>query len=445
MDEDRIGKIAYEILDRKKQMEKYEKRKILALNPFNHSVLPPEHPKITIERDEEVKLGLRFITDIYLSGQSAAISFLGDYGIGKTHLLRYIRDDIFISNNSLGDEKIALIYAKTAGSCFNDLYQNLIDDIIAIDTEISKKNLISESINKLVDSYLNLKNEQDLRKEISNLDRYLLDEKETKNSKEIFANLKMKSPITLVPIVQKIVEKQIKDKIIARAFSLIYLFQNDINGKIAIEFIKGNKISKNESERLKLSYGYKIDEINILRLIKLLLKESYSTIIFMIDEFEDWITTNTSRKVRILSLTKFRQAIDAFYENIGWIMFSIPDHWNEAMRDYNALLRRFYDPIILRTFNLKEFKHFIIEYLSHPIIGYWKENNENYKKSYPFSENVIEAIFNYVISERNGRIGQFSIICYELFSKYLLTRNEITVNDFDELINKSESILDFLY
>ncbi|MHA1407180.1 MAG: P-loop NTPase fold protein [Candidatus Heimdallarchaeaceae archaeon] len=443
MEREPISKIARGIFEREKNVGQ-KQRLALQFNPFNYSLIAPEHPTVTIARDKEQKNIVNFIVDVYHTRQSAAMAVLGDYGLGKTHLLRYIRDDIIIANKILSNSRIiAVLYAETAGSNFSDLFAKFIEDAINEDPDIEKPNLIDDCINSIMFDYVMKLTKDEFLRKMPGLSSYLYQEKQNnipqhKSIWALFQELRISRPMDLVKIVSSSINKIIKDESYSKAFAYLYLYDKKFLGKLALKFIKGEKLSKIELKKIGISTQITTEPIQLIKMLVTLLKKKYHTIVFFIDEFEDWQTTVGSKSKRVDNLSEFRRIIDSFYEDIAWIVFCVPGQWTSAMKEYNALQRRFFEPLLIRSFNLEELKRFIKETLSNEKKGYWSKDDIHYRTLFPFTEDAVKEIHEYVSKYKNGRIGFYSRLCHKLFNKYLMERKEITVNDVKQMINSPD-------
>ena len=83
--------------------------------------------------------------------------------------------------------KIAVLYAETAGSNFSELYANLIEDAVYEDPDIGKTNLIKECIDKIIIDYLANITENDLLRKIPGLEFHFNQKKsDTGHDREIW-------------------------------------------------------------------------------------------------------------------------------------------------------------------------------------------------------------------------------------------------------------------
>ena len=110
-------------------LEKKDYSKILLThNPFPSTAVPADIPLATADRQPVIRRFKEVLSVLYSDRSSSVTVLLGDYGAGKSHLLKLFKGSV---NKRLitGDKPIIAIYVKSPGKNFRDLYLYLIDDM----------------------------------------------------------------------------------------------------------------------------------------------------------------------------------------------------------------------------------------------------------------------------------------------------------------------------
>ena len=77
----------------------------LKQNPFPSTALPEENPRITADRKNAIEKFVHIINNVRHKGESTVAVFIGDYGSGKSHILRVfntnVLEKLFISEKNV--------------------------------------------------------------------------------------------------------------------------------------------------------------------------------------------------------------------------------------------------------------------------------------------------------------------------------------------------------
>ena len=103
-------------------------RYFLKANPFPAMGIPEEIPLTTADRKEVIDRFREDLRRTIFEGKSSVIVITGDYGAGKSHLLKYFKYRVNTQLLTSTNKSIA-VYIKSAGRNFKDLYLYFIDDI----------------------------------------------------------------------------------------------------------------------------------------------------------------------------------------------------------------------------------------------------------------------------------------------------------------------------
>ena len=101
---------------------------LLSKNPFPTIEVPGGIPLTTADRTEILDHFKQALSKTVFDNLSTTTVLIGDYGSGKSHLLRYFK---YVVNSELltSENKVLAVYVKSVGRSFRDLYQYFIDDL----------------------------------------------------------------------------------------------------------------------------------------------------------------------------------------------------------------------------------------------------------------------------------------------------------------------------
>ncbi len=110
-------------------LSKINYSKFLILNnPFPTVAVPGAIPLTTADRKDILEHFRRTLSTTVFDNLSSTTVLIGEYGSGKTHLLKYFQ---YVVNKELLNSKnrVLAIYVKSVGRNFRDLYLYFIDDV----------------------------------------------------------------------------------------------------------------------------------------------------------------------------------------------------------------------------------------------------------------------------------------------------------------------------
>ena len=115
-------------VDLSKLRKKDYSRLVLRSNPFPATAIPCDEPLTTADRQAVIRRFTDVLSSLVTDRSSSVTVLLGDYGAGKSHLLKLFKVSV---NKELlaSDTPILAIYGKSPGKSMRDLFLYLIDDI----------------------------------------------------------------------------------------------------------------------------------------------------------------------------------------------------------------------------------------------------------------------------------------------------------------------------
>lgn len=117
----------------------------LTRNPFPAIGIPSEGPLITADRQQILNRFKEALRQTIFEDKTSITVLTGDYGSGKSHLLKYLKYRVNTQLLTSGNQAFA-IYVKSVGRSFKDMYLYFIDDI--------GRDFLTDQALKLIRSYL---------------------------------------------------------------------------------------------------------------------------------------------------------------------------------------------------------------------------------------------------------------------------------------------------
>lgn len=344
---------------------------LLRSNPFPSTAVPTETPLTTADRKPVLRRFTDVLTTLYSDDSSSVTVILGDYGTGKSHLLKLFKVSV---NNKLlpGDKPILAIYAKSPGRNVRDLLLYLIDDI--------GREVLTKLASNLIFSIVS----RDPKK-FGIYGRQF----ELKDSMQIPEYLAQTRIFDLINEVQlSLVDVRSRD--LVRAFLIL---PHPEFGSIAWRWFIGSSLSREERKLLGLKSiidDSRVAEHILDALFKLVRSVGINGIVLLVDELE--AITLIPGISRGLYQDAIRHLIDSNPLGLVLIFAITPTEWNKLMQTPSALERRLSGSIIdLPPFTKKDVQELIEKYLSIARTREFKDSGRS--KIFPFTSESIETIF----------------------------------------------------
>jgi hypothetical protein len=297
----------------------------LTRNPFPSSTIPEDIPLITVDRESEIRHFKDVIGRLYQDGGSTTTVLVGDYGSGKSHLMRIFKNSV---NAQLlqSDEPCLAVYVRSTGRNFSDFFFAFVDDV--------GKSFLSELSKKTILDYFS--------KNWSRAQRHIFDKDLRKKFDPKSGNLdEILRSSTILDLVTEIRDEHfegIKDKDIISAF--LFLAHPDFSS-LAWRWFLGESLSKDERNEIlvdspiadkKESYSAFQSFIGLLR------RASIKSVVLLVDELEKIVLIPSIQRSQYQD--DLRHLID---DNPKWmaIFFAIaPNQWNQLSSEPTAFQRR---------------------------------------------------------------------------------------------------------
>jgi len=395
----------------KSNIEKYG----IGHNPFPFRPTAEDQPKIYVGRNEQTNQVYSFILNICVSKQSSGLLLFGNYGMGKTHTLKYFRTELDKLSSSDLELNILPIYLTKPGTSFRNIYTEFF---------LITKDKIYQSIRDYVwrDLEKELRNKK--RKYVSIFRSDIDDIPIPNHWFELVEHCKRLNydPSKVTNFISNKLEPLIKNEVFRHILSKAVLeIEKENIQNLFTRFLCGDNLVKAEQKLLEISIN-SIENKEIPYTFKGLidlLTLKFNAIILLIDEFEDW-AEYPARKQREL-LGELRTTFEIAENNVGWIIASVESMWDRINENYPAMDRRFPNKVRLPPLNRQEIEELILGYLNKAR----EESGKPIKDDFdPFQRDSISEINNFVSNFRAGRIDVILQICRDCFDLILTGREE---------------------
>ena len=351
------------LLDFRDEHRSYEQYKLKS-NPFPHAGIPDDRELLYVDREKELKI-IEDVIKSALRGHSSHLLIIGNYGNGKTHTLRYIKQQL----ESQRDDVIA-VYISNPGDSFTALYSRFFHALGLKTVE----NLIWLFLEKI-------SGVSDLKE-------------------------KVHSGETLLPELLKIAVKKICDIVGYEDFATTLLkFILDDYKLLSWRYITGESLSSEQRKVLDVISNIDSDDkalrafIGFKRFTHFL---GFKLMCILIDEFESVQALHPRARQRLLN--GIRHIIDLSPIGLCLIIACSPEAWSSIFSEYHAFSERIFRKVILRPLTKDEAYMFITSYLSHQRTQY---DHDDINAIYPFTEDAIELIYR----ASEGNVRRLLMIC----------------------------------
>lgn len=380
----------------------------LRFNPFPMSGVAPEHPRVFAAREYAYERISDFIVRTHKSKRWAGMVIIADYGNGKTHTLKLIRDRINEDIGTTSSGKCLAIFIENMGDALIEFHQVLFREIGISSFMTLLWNIVKKELQEKLhdDNYLrNLVPEQprlfppsDLRPFFSSLPTL----KKAISSRHISRN-------AIAAQIRSILQESVSNLDFLKCCTL--LLTETENGRVdkSWRYISGRSLTRTDYNRLGLSKGALTDEeiaqevfTDIMNLLR---ADSYTNVYLLIDEIEDIIPLTKLRKRALLG--GLRRIIDNNQKNLVIFIGTTSPGWDDLKRSSPPLADRFPTVVELPPLNPDQTYILIQEYLSSA-----KSAPKKMGVS-PFSRELV----NIVWKRSEGNIRKILELCFDVLEK----------------------------
>lgn len=367
----------------------------LKRNPFPAIGIPEETPAITVNRETVIRRFQNVIWEILDTGESIITVMVGEYGSGKTHLLRIFRKSV--NMQLLSSDNALAIYIKTPGDDFSYFFHGFVDNIgLDLLTQLSSR-FISET----------MKSQRQLLKHIFDEDR-----------RKGFAS----GELGLEQVMDKLRFFDLANDLVVSEFSgidsnLAQVFLSLADPELsstAWKWLLGEGLDRDERSLLHIrasidptaTYKLFCDIVVIFRRIGI------GNLVILVDELEKITLITKLRRDKYQD--DLRRLIDDHPNNVCFYFAIAPRQWQELTREPTALVRRLRGNWhLLEDFEEDETRELIERYLFSARIDQYpgrkiKDSFPSCEPSlFPFTDDAIGTIS----VESKGVVSDILLIC----------------------------------
>jgi len=383
-------------------------------NPFPALTVPEENPRITADRHESIKKFKDRITNLRLHDESSVMVFVGEYGSGKSHLLRVFSTAVLDQLDN-PDDGVFSVLIKSPG-------RNFLDYFIEAINGIGLGRMIRLS-NKIIERYI--QENPLIVKQL--LDNKIMSQFESKQYKldELLEHTQINDLFTKI---RKSFLKDVKESDLA--YALLYLSPLSTRS-IAWNWFFGSTMGRDDKTKIQIT-----DSNNDSRRAKMFLRDfaqileiiDYKYVVFFIDEYEKIsVIPENHRKI---FQDDIRDIIDTFPKRVA-MFFAVAVHpWREMEKETTALMRRLRTNVVeLSKFNEDDIKELIQKHIE--TFRKSESNTKIIKEKFPncstelapFTEDAIKSIYD----ESTGIVSDILEKC-RLVLEYAVENNEKEIN-----------------
>ncbi|MGI0086470.1 MAG: BREX system ATP-binding domain-containing protein [Nitrosotalea sp.] len=394
----------------------------LKSNPFPSMGLPDDIPATMADRKEIILRFKSALADCVNTGNSSVTVLTGDYGSGKTHLLRYfkykVNDQLF---HLTSKNRVLAIYVKSVGISVVNLFKYFMDDV--------SRYFLADIAIKEINNYLAQQDETKIKS-------YIYDkELKTKYNKKTKLDEYLRG--SRFYDLFKDIRKEVFAKISSDDFvyALLHLAHPDYS-QIAWRWFLCEDLEKDSRKMILLDNNIteRQQVLDIFNgVISLLLQSGLKSIVVLIDEFEN--ITQISKTARDRYFDDIRHLLDENRKGVCFVIASTYTGFDAVTQSQSALTRRFARDYKLEKFDLDNINELIKQYLA--LYRLQNSGLEQKVKTltdtsvdiYPFTNKAINLIFE----KTTGVVHYIIDVCRE--SIELAIQSNSTVID-EKIIEK---------
>ncbi|MEM3551384.1 MAG: DUF2791 family P-loop domain-containing protein [Candidatus Bathyarchaeia archaeon] len=402
----------------------------LTRNPFPSAAIPEEVPIITVDREPIIRHFQDVIAHLYQYGDSVVTVLVGDYGSGKSHLLRVFKHSVNSQLLQL-DEPMLAVYIKSPGRSMLDFFFNFLEDL--------GRPLLTDFSIKVIKEYL--------QRTWAKSQRHIFDREMRKKFEQgetpVEYILRASTINDLITEIKREVFASVKSQDLVSAF--LFLAHPDYSST-AWRWLLGEKLSREERESIlvdtsisdtKEAYLMMQSTFELLRLIGI------KSLVLLVDELEKIVLIPAVQRSQYQD--DLRHLIDDNPKGLGVFFAIAPAQWSMLSREPTALQRRLAGNIqLLDNFDEERIKELIRGYLS---ISRTEEfSKEKIKEKFPKCEVelcpfTLDSIK--LISEKTkGRVSDVIMLCRKALDYFIdnIDKYEAITPELISTLAKQEGI-----
>jgi hypothetical protein len=319
----------------------------LERNPFPTLGIPEELPVITVDREGIIEQFKNAVFTVLDGKKSILTVLVGEYGSGKSHLLKVFKQNINAQILSRNNGTIAG-YVKSPGENFRDFVLAYMDNI--------GREILQELASDMVKEFLRL---------TPSIEEFAFSrEAQQKLQEGDFFSDEVFKGIRQLDLTDKIIDSHIRglrNDDMAKAFLSL---PNPEFASLGWRWLSGDKLSRSDKDRLRItsSIGSENAYEVFLDFIKMLRQIGITNFAIFVDELEKITSLHPLKRDRYQN--DLRQLIDDNPNNMIFYFAIAPRQWQALTKEQTALVRRLSGNWhVLDEFEEKDIQELVERYL----------------------------------------------------------------------------------
>lgn len=382
----------------------------LTMNPFPATPIPEEIPPITVDREAIIGHFQDIVANAYQDSRITVTVIVGDYGSGKSHLLKLFKRSV---NSKLmsAEQGCLAVYVRTPGRTFSDFFFNFVDDLrVTTMTSLSKRLLrdfLQANRDRLKDFIIDRKAEK-------RIDEWL------KDPSQFVIN---STYVDLFKAMRDNYVKTIGNSDALLAFAS--LTHPDLNSA-AWRWFLGETLAKEERNLIHVEKNIEDPQTALAAfeaLLRLFRNCGVASSIVLVDEFEKLVELGAAARTQYQD--DLRRIIDDNPMGVNLFIAIAPKQHETLSSEPTAFARRLAGDVQeLKPFSVDQATLLVGSYLSSARVAGFKESDVSKKfdpSIFPFTKSAID-----VIRDETDGIAAYVILGCRRCIEYLMgTKAEI--------------------
>jgi hypothetical protein len=370
------------------------------------SGVAPEHPQIFAARADAYNRISDFIVRTYKSKRWGGLVLVAEYGNGKTHTLKLIRDQINLELGKTPEGDTLAIYVENLGQDLVNFYFEILREvglslIVAMLWKIFLqrigKKLTRNFVEKLRPSQIPL-----TAPKTEDLPRFFASNSLLKTAIErgYF------SKVLVFDLISNELKEIIPDHDLRKSCCILLIESDEEIVDLSWRYFSGRTLTSAQTNKIGVSKSA-IKEEDVQReafqiVLNIFRAASVVNVYLLIDEIEDLMPLPRQRKRYVLG--GLRSIIENNQDNFAMFLATTEVGWRDLDANSPPLADRFPNLVNLPPLNLEQTKELIEGYLS------MAREKEVKDPLFPFSDKLVEKIWE----ASGGNLRKILETCYQL-------------------------------
>jgi len=386
-------------------------RYFLKANPFPAMGIPEEVPLTTADRKEIIDRFREDLRRTIFEGKSSVTVITGDWGAGKTHLLKYCKYRVNTQLLTSTNKSIA-VYIKSAGRSFKDLYLYFIDDL--------GRDFLTNYAVGIVKSYVE-EHESDVREYVYDKTLQNVDRLASVDTDRLLKGIRFYDLMDDLTKTYGGPRNPVMNP-------LLCLAHPDYSS-ISWQWFVGEKLSRDEKQLIKVDDDIEDAgdaQMAFRAMIRLFRQLGFMAIVLLMDEFERFTLIPKNRRAEYMN--EIRHFLDENPSGICLLIGVTPTAYKTLTETPSALTRRLSGTEFeLRFFKLQDIEELVSRYIQigrvenanlEPIV---RKHPTTTPFIYPFTDDALRRIDQ----RAKGIVSSIINLCRESIEIGIESKSEV--------------------